>query len=87
MFSLTRVPFHSVNQQGGSHGRKIEIVTADDKYEPELTVENTRRVIQGDQVFALFGYVGAPTSNAALPLFTAAKVWAFVDMTVITKNE
>ncbi|RZA30362.1 MAG: ABC transporter permease, partial [Proteobacteria bacterium] len=42
-----RLYFDNVNQQGGIHGRKIEIITADDKYEPELTVENTRRLIQG----------------------------------------
>ena len=73
--------FDSMNQQGGIHGRKIEIVTADDKYEPELTAENTRRLIHTDQVFALFGYVGTPTSNAALPLFTSAKVPFFAPFT------
>lgn len=73
--------FDSINQQGGIYGRKIEIVTADDKYEPALTVENTRRLIQTDQVFALFGYVGTPTSNAALPLFTSAKVPFFAPFT------
>ena len=76
-----RLYFDSVNQHGGIHGRKIEIVTADDKYEPALTVENTRRLIQTDQVFALFGYVGTPTSNAALPLFTSARVPFFAPFT------
>jgi ABC-type branched-subunit amino acid transport system substrate-binding protein len=66
--------FDSVNQQGGVYGRKIEIVTADDKYEPDLAARNTQRLIQDDGVFALFGYVGTPTSNAALPIFTAAHV-------------
>ncbi|MBK4733090.1 ABC transporter substrate-binding protein [Noviherbaspirillum pedocola] len=66
--------FDSVNQQGGIHGRKIEIITADDKYEPELAAQNTRRLIQDEGVFALFGYVGTPTSNAALPVVTAAHV-------------
>lgn len=69
-----RLYFDQINAQGGVYGRKIEVVTADDKYEPELTIENTRRLIQADQVFALFGYVGTPTSNAALPIFTSAKV-------------
>jgi ABC-type branched-subunit amino acid transport system substrate-binding protein len=66
--------FDSVNQQGGIYGRKIEITSVDDKYEPELAAQNTRRLIQDDGVFALFGYVGTPTSNAALPIFTAAHV-------------
>ncbi len=73
--------FDQVNRQGGIHGRKIEIITADDKYEPALTVENTRRLIQNDHVFALFGYVGTPTSNAALPVFTSAKVPFFAPFT------
>lgn len=76
-----RLYFDSLNAQGGIHGRKIEILTADDKYEPELTVANTRRLIQTDQVFALFGYVGTPTSNAALPIFTSAKVPFFAPFT------
>ncbi|WP_194714496.1 ABC transporter substrate-binding protein [Noviherbaspirillum soli] len=76
-----RLYFDQVNRQGGIHGRKIEIVTADDKYEPALTVENTRRLIQNDQVFALFGYVGTPTSNAALPVFTSARVPFFAPFT------
>ena len=76
-----RLYFDNLNAQGGIHGRKIEILTADDKYEPELTAENTRRLIQTDQVFALFGYVGTPTSNAALPIFTSAKVPFFAPFT------
>lgn len=73
--------FDSVNQQGGIFGRKIEIVTADDKYEANLAAANTKKLIEGDGVFALFGYVGTPTSNAALPLFTAAKVPFFAPFT------
>lgn len=73
--------FDNVNKQGGVHGRKIEIVTADDKYEPQLAADNTRRLIQEEGVFALFGYVGTPTSNAALPIFTAAKVPFFAPFT------
>lgn len=73
--------FDSINKQGGVHGRKVEILTADDKYEPELAAENTKRFTQKLNVFALFGYVGTPTSNAALPIFTAAKVPFFAPFT------
>ena len=66
--------FDTVNAQGGVFGRKIEIIQADDKYEADLAAANTRRLIETDNVFALFGYVGTPTSNAALPLFTQARV-------------
>lgn len=66
--------FDHINRRGGIHGRKIQLVTRDDGYESTLAAENTRKLIQEDKVFALVGYVGTPTSQAALPIFTAAKV-------------
>ncbi len=65
--------FDAVNAAGGVNGRRIELVSLDDGYEPERCAENTRKFI-GQGVFALFGYIGTPTSLAALPLATAAKV-------------
>jgi ABC-type branched-subunit amino acid transport system substrate-binding protein len=49
-------------------------VTLDDGYEPGRTEANTKQLIEQKKVFALIGYVGTPTSNAALPVFTKAKV-------------
>jgi len=66
--------FDAVNAQGGIHGRRIELKTRDDQYESRLAAENTRRLIEDDKVFLLFAYVGTPTSQASLPIFTAAKV-------------
>ena len=54
-------------------GRNVEIVQMDDGYEPDRCAENTRKLIDND-VFALFGYIGTPTSIAALPLATKARV-------------
>ncbi len=65
--------FEHVNKQGGVHGRRIELTSVDDGYEPEVAAANTRKLIQ-DGVFLLFGYVGTPTSNAAKPIFTEAQV-------------
>lgn len=62
-----------LNAQGGVLGRQIEIRNLDDGYEPERCAENTRKLL-ADDVFALFGYIGTPTSVAALPLTTQAKV-------------
>ncbi|MCB1889007.1 MAG: ABC transporter substrate-binding protein [Rhodocyclaceae bacterium] len=62
--------FDQVNAAGGVHGRRIELTTLDDGYEPDRTVANTMQLIERDKVFALFGYVGTPTSKAALPIFT-----------------
>ena len=63
-----------VNAQGGVNGRRIELKSRDDKYESKLAAENTTKLIDEDRVFALFAYVGTPTSQASLPIFTEAKV-------------
>ena len=66
--------FNKVNAQGGVNGRRIVLKTLDDGYESARAAENTRKLINDEKVFALFGYVGTPTSMAALPLATAAHV-------------
>jgi len=68
------VYFAYVNSQGGVHGRKITLMTLDDGYEPEKTIEATTKLIEQEQVFMLFGYVGTPTSSAAVPLTKKAQV-------------
>ncbi|MDP2442586.1 MAG: ABC transporter substrate-binding protein [Polaromonas sp.] len=68
-----KVYFDQVNAQGGVGKRQIEIRNLDDGYEPDRCAENTRKLI-ADDVFALFGYIGTPTSLAALPLATKDKV-------------
>ncbi len=65
--------FERVNARGGINGRVIELRSLDDGYEPERCKANTERLIR-EEVFALFGYIGTPTSLAALPLATTAKV-------------
>jgi branched-chain amino acid transport system substrate-binding protein len=65
--------FSQVNAQGGVHRRPIELIKADDGYEPDRCAENTRKLIDRDPL-SLFGYIGTPTSVAALPLATAARV-------------
>lgn len=66
--------FQQVNAGGGVSGRKIELRSLDDGYEPERAKANTQKLIETDRVFALFGYVGTPTSQASLPILTAGKV-------------
>lgn len=75
-----RLYFDQVNAQGGVGRRTIELRTLDDGYEPDRCAENTRKFI-ADDVFALFGYIGTPTSLAALPLFTQAKLPFFAPFT------
>jgi branched-chain amino acid transport system substrate-binding protein len=61
-----------LNAQGGVHRKPIELARLDDGYEPDRCVENTRKLLADDPL-ALFGYIGTPTSVAALPLAIAAK--------------
>lgn len=75
-----KLAFEQVNAQGGIGRRTIEIRTLDDGYEPDRCAENTRKLL-ADDVFALFGYIGTPTSLAALPLFTQARVPFFAPFT------
>jgi ABC-type branched-subunit amino acid transport system substrate-binding protein len=66
--------FEEVNRTGGIDGRRLELRSYDDRYEPELAIANTRRLIDNDHVFALIGAVGTPTSAAAEPIARAAGV-------------
>jgi branched-chain amino acid transport system substrate-binding protein len=56
--------FEYVNSKGGVGGRKIEFITYDDAYEPARAVTNARRLIEQDQVFALFNTLGTPNNLA-----------------------
>jgi ABC-type branched-subunit amino acid transport system substrate-binding protein len=63
-----------VNEHGGVHGRKIELVSEDDRYEPSVAPAASKKLIEEHKVFALLGYVGTPTGMAHLPVVTQAKV-------------
>jgi branched-chain amino acid transport system substrate-binding protein len=66
--------FEEANRAGGVNGRKLELKSVDDGYEPEKTIEATKKIIIEDKIFALIGAVGTPTSKAGQPIATAAKV-------------
>lgn len=72
--------FDAVNAAGGVNGLLIELKTLDDGYDPERCKANTLKFIE-DDVFALFGYVGTPTSLAALPLVNQHKIPFFAPLT------
>lgn len=74
MLEGAQAVFKEVNANGGVHGRKLSLVVADDGYEPDNTVEETLKMVQEQNVFSLFGYVGTPTTNAALPLIAELNV-------------
>jgi ABC-type branched-subunit amino acid transport system substrate-binding protein len=60
--------FKEVNDQGGINGRKVMLKSYDDGYEPDRALTNTKKLIDEDNVFAMIGSVGTPTSFAVLPV-------------------
>ena len=66
--------FQEINEAGGVKGHKLELISYNDGYEPETAIANTNRLIEEDEVFALIGEVGTPTSKAVQPIATDRKV-------------
>lgn len=60
--------FAEANRTGGVKGRRLELVSRDDGYEPTTSVEATKALIDDEKVFALIGAVGTPTSMATEPI-------------------
>ncbi len=70
----TKAYLDHINAQGGVYGRKIALKTRDDRYEANLCADATTKLIEEDKVFALISYVGTPTTAAAMPIITKARV-------------
>lgn len=66
--------FAEINAKGGVHGRKLELISRDDGYDPDQSVVQTTRLIEEDKVFALIGAVGTPTAAATVPIAQAKNV-------------
>jgi ABC-type branched-subunit amino acid transport system substrate-binding protein len=66
--------FKMINEQGGINGRKIKLISLDDGYSPPKTVEQTRRLVEGDDVAFIFGSLGTPTNSATQKYLTEHKI-------------
>ena len=66
--------FAAVNEKGGVHGRKLELVTEDDKYEAKEAPGASKKLIEEHKAFALLGYVGTPTGTEHIKVTAPAKV-------------
>ncbi len=73
--------FSETNDAGGIHGREIILLSKDDGYEPDRAVRNTRELIYDDQVFALIGAVGTPTSKAVEHIVNEIRIPFFAPFT------
>ncbi len=66
--------FDKVNDEGGIGGRKIEFITYDDAYSPPKTVEQTRRLVERDDVLLIVQALGTATNTAVREYLNAKKV-------------
>lgn len=66
--------FQKVNAEGGVNGRKINLISLDDGYSPPKAVEQTRRLVESDEVFAIVGTFGSPSNFAIQKYLNTKKV-------------
>ena len=66
--------FAEINAKGGVYGRKLELISRDDGYDPDRSIMQTVRLLDEDNVFALIGAVGTPTTSVTVPIAKAKNV-------------
>jgi branched-chain amino acid transport system substrate-binding protein len=66
--------FEMINQRGGVNGRKIRLISLDDGYTPPKTVEQVRKLVEEDEVLAIFSPLGTPPNTAIHKYLNAKKV-------------
>src|SRR5215471_13381784 len=64
--------FNKINAEGGINGRRVNFITYDDAYSPPKAVEQTRKLVESDEVLLVFGGLGTP-SNTAIQRYMNAK--------------
>jgi len=77
--------FQLVNEQGGVNGRKLSLISLDDGYSPARTVEQTRRLVEQEQVLLIYQSLGTPTNTAIQRYLNAQKVPQLLVATGATK--
>ncbi len=63
-----------INDQGGVNGRKIDLIQYDDAYSPPKTVEQVRKLVEGDEVLLTFQIIGTAPNAAVLKYLNGKKV-------------
>ena len=66
--------FKMINDQGGINGRKINLISIDDAYSPAKTVEQTRKLVEQEEVAAILNPLGTPTGLAVRKYLNDKKV-------------
>ncbi|MGY3691805.1 ABC-type branched-subunit amino acid transport system substrate-binding protein [Bradyrhizobium sp. USDA 3240] len=63
-----------INSQGGINGRKITLLSMDDGYSPPKTVEQTRKLVEQDEILANIGSLGTPTNSSIQKYLNGKKI-------------
>lgn len=71
---LQEAYFSKINANGGINGHKVKFISLDDAYSPPKTVEQTRRLVEQDEVTLMFGSLGTLTNNAVHRYLNGKKV-------------
>jgi ABC-type branched-subunit amino acid transport system substrate-binding protein len=66
--------FEMLNSKGGINGRKVRLISLDDGYVPPKTLEQTRKLVESDNVLAIVGTIGTPTNTATQKYLNSRKV-------------
>ena len=66
-----------INEQGGINGRKINFISYDDAYSPPKTVEQTRRLVESDEILFMAGPFGTASNSAIHKYMNGKKVPSF----------
>ena len=64
----------ALNERGGVGGRKIKLVVLDDAYSPPKAVEQTRKLVEDDEVAFIYSAIGTPSNAATIKYLNARKV-------------
>jgi len=64
--------FKMLNERGGINGRKVNLISLDDSYAPPKTVEQTRRLVESDEVALIFSSIGT-AHNTAIAKYLQSK--------------
>jgi branched-chain amino acid transport system substrate-binding protein len=77
--------FRKINAGGGINGRKINFISYDDAYSPPKAVEQARRLVEGNEVFLIFGSTGTPSNTAIQKYMNVKRVPQLFAQTGATK--
>lgn len=74
MYLGLQAAFSEANRKGGVYGRAVRLITENDNYEPDQTVDCTAKMVEKAGVFSLVGYVGTATSKVAATMAEELKI-------------